>query len=152
MAPGDDIDVIGGGNAPGAEDPAATFATLGLVIEQVEAPPLVPLTINVQTNPAAATDPDSTEISPWVGTGQVAIDSIVNLNAQRFVSCPEVLEFSNWVGDVEDTGSAATTIEMTEAKTITVVYDDAEGGRQIAQYSVADGREYLDYVTTATDT
>ena len=123
--PGDVIDFTSdGGYSPGGA--AATFCSAMIQIETTDAPPKVSLTINVLTDPDAATDPGATYVHPHVGTEEVNQFEDVTISADRFAECPEVLTFVEWIGDgIADPQSAATTVNMDVARTITVVYEDA---------------------------
>lgn len=84
----------------------------------VEAPERHNLTIQVQPN-----DEGINTTIPNIGSH--FIGGAVLLSAQRYISCPKVYRFQEWIGDVADPTSAETTIFMDSDKTVTAVYIDA---------------------------
>ena len=104
------------------------FAGMSMTVTEVEIPQ-ANLTINVSTDPAAATDPNEAYVGPHVGTQSVPADETINLSAARFAVCPEVLDFVRWsgpdVGLVADPNSPNTSITMASSDAeITVEYED----------------------------
>ena len=61
-------------------------------------------------------------IDPSLGEHPYYRNTTVNLNATRFVECPNVYRFDHWVGDVADSDSAVTTVFMDSDKTVTAVF------------------------------
>lgn len=75
------------------------------------------LTIEVDPN-AVGID----TIDPSIGQHVYDSGTLVNLDATRFVECPNVRRFDHWVGDVADTSSAQTTVVIDGDKTVTAVF------------------------------
>ena len=60
-------------------------------------------------------------VTPLVGD-HVYYTGMANINAGRFLSCPDVYQFSHWEGDVANANSASTTVFMNSDKTIKSVF------------------------------
>ena len=65
---------------------------------------------------------DVNAVTPTVGEHNFARNSVVDINAGRFIDCPDVYVFDHWEGDVDDPNSANTTIVMDTDKTVTAVF------------------------------
>jgi uncharacterized delta-60 repeat protein len=81
-----------------------------------------PVILTMQTLP-----PEVNTVLPSVGQHIYPQPVAVDINAQRFIDCPDVYVFDHWEGDVNDPNSANTTVLMDNNKTVTAVFVD---GRQ----------------------
>lgn len=62
-------------------------------------------------------------LTPTVGDHNCA--GSFNINAEKFINCPDVYTFDHWDGDVADPNSATTTVFMDSDKSVTGVFVDA---------------------------
>jgi len=84
------------------------------------------------------TDPNHINtVIPQVG--QHIINGWADVNATRFIDCPEVYRFDHWEGDVENPNSANTRVFMNTDKIITAVFvDDRQCGDECHPYPAGD--------------
>ncbi len=95
-------------------------------------PELYTLTIQVEPN-----DIGIDTVDPNSGTYLQGIS--VELNADKYIYCPDVYQFDYWIGDVADTNSAETTIVMDANEIVTAVFvATKECGDECHPYPVGD--------------
>lgn len=84
------------------------------------------------------TEPDSiTTVTPSVG--EHIFGGLVDINADKYISCPDVYKFDHWIGDVADPNSANTTIVMDANEIVTAVFvEDRQCGDVCHPYPLAD--------------
>ena len=85
-----------------------------LTIHQI---PLVLRTLTIQADPNVV---DS--ITPSVGMHDYYHGQVVDISAQPFLSCPDVLRFDHWEGDTADPNAGNITVLMDADKSLTAVY------------------------------
>ena len=63
-------------------------------------------------------------ITPSVGAHPYYIGKVadINVDANRFVSCPDVYTFDHWEGNVDNVSSSNTTVLMNDNQTVTAVF------------------------------
>ena len=62
-------------------------------------------------------------VEPASGTYQFLDGQTVPLNAEYYLSCPDVYEFSDWTGDANELASAQTFVIMDDDQTVTANYE-----------------------------
>jgi hypothetical protein len=77
--------------------------------------------LTVQVEP---TGENINTVDPNVGQHTYSYNSVVDLNAIRFVECPNVRHFDHWEGDVVDPNSPNTTVIMDANQIVTAVFVD----------------------------
>ena len=82
-------------------------------------PPSNILTINVEPN-----DMGINSLEPEIGQHSYYEMTFANINATRFVQCPNIRRFDHWEGQVSDPNSAQTTVFMDADKTVTAIFVD----------------------------
>lgn len=91
-----------------------------------EQPPILdPKTLTIAGQVPGGHDPNS-HLTPPLGDTVVEAGSVVSLNADDFSpGCPDVLNFSEWLGTgIANPNDASTTVLVDEDKTVTAVYVD----------------------------
>jgi len=132
MSPRIEISYIVSSISPGAEALFEINYAFSYAISYIYEPISEPTTLLVQTEPN-----DINTVTPSVGLHTCS--GWVDVNASRFVDCPKVYCFDNWVGDVEDANSANTRVFMNSDKTITAVFrDNRQCGDECHPYPAGD--------------
>ncbi|KKT01591.1 MAG: hypothetical protein UV78_C0057G0003 [Parcubacteria group bacterium GW2011_GWA2_43_17] len=82
-----------------------------------------PVILTMLTSSNGTVNP--TTVVPTVGQHTYPYGIKVNVAASRYAVCPDVDEFANWIGDVNDTTASTTFVRMEGDRTVTGVFENA---------------------------